>query len=729
MEFPSTKATFTSVFLLQLILFSVLVELSFCYVNNDNQILSSRKSIQILLSRVQVPTVSTALYSASTATPPASASKEESSSSNPAASSSSSIALDPDSIFDIIAGSAASCLLDSDKRRDAKAEHSELVSSSATNWINDETAFVLQKAIDRLKLKLAEERAGLDRDEASAWIRWMKSTPTPMIVDLSPELRVIANATMSDANFDLIEQSRTQFLSRMGARLILLPSGSSLSRPLREPPASLVYGKLLYGGVTRYRRLSSSNSRRPPRRTGERTATKVSTTDNEPAWIQYGGADRMYESLDIGSAAVLEIMLLPRGQALQLDMTSSSSEMIVQNCVWKPQEIFAAIPLQNDDDESGNGALEFLSGFTPISQAGQDRNDAFKADFKEDVGGLKPQIDAIVRRVLDGRVIRPAGEDDGLIEKDESTTALQTASLEAQELAILGLTPVRGLLLYGPPGTGKTLLARQIAKALRARAPKIVSAPELLDRWVGGSEKLVRELFTEAEAELAACNGDATRSALHVVVIDEIDAVFRRRSAGEDSGEQTRASVVNQILSKLDGVNAIDNILMIGMTNRPELLDSALLRPGRLEVQIEVPMPDRDGRREILKIHFGALRAKGRLSIPLCCAIDGIQPSSKYELLTANEAYSVNPKSDSDEVNKGRKRDALKRGISKVFQKVRPCYDLAAETEAFSGADIAGLVRSAGSLALSRARKEGSGVNDIMITLEDAKHAIEEVKK
>ena len=431
--------------------------------------------MQILLSRSQVSTVSTALYSASMATPPASASKEESSS-NPAASSS--------SIFDIIAGEAASCLLDSDKRRDAKAEHSELVSSSATNWINDETAFVLQKAIDRLKLKLAEERAGLDRDEASAWIRWMKSTPTPMIVDLSPELRVIANATVSDENLDLIEQSRTQFLSRMGARLILLPSGSSLSRPLREPPASLVYGKVLYGGVTRYRRLTASNSRRPPRRTGERTATKVSATDNEPAWIQYGGADRMYESVDIGSAAVLEITLLPRGHSLQLDMTSSSSEMVVQNCVWKPQEIFDAIPVENDD-ESGNGVAEFLSGFTPISQAGKDRNDAFKADFKEDVGGLKPQIDAIVRRVLDGRVIRPAGEDDGLIEKDESTTALQTASLEAQELAILGLTPVRGLLLYGPPGTGKTLLARQIAKALRARAPKIVSAPELLDRWVG----------------------------------------------------------------------------------------------------------------------------------------------------------------------------------------------------------------------------------------------------
>ncbi len=244
-------------------------------------------------------------------------------------------------------------------------------------------------------------------------------------------------------------------------------------------------------------------------------------------------------------------------------------------------------------------------------------------------------------------------------------------------------------------GTGKTLLARQIARALRAREPKVFSAPELLDRWVGGSEKLVRSLFAEAEAELAACNGDVTKSALHVIVLDEIDAVFRRRSAGEDSGEQTRASVVNQILSKLDGVNAIDNVLMIGMTNRRELLDEALLRPGRLEVQIEVPLPDQEGRREIMQIHFRALRRKGRLSKPLCCAIDGV-PFSKRE--KQNETISMRFQ-DITEVKRDwksqqRKRDVFKRGLSKLFSSVRPYYDLASETKGFSGADIAGLVRS-----------------------------------
>jgi len=443
-----------------------------------------------------------------------------------------------DSVFDIIAGVAASCLFESDKCRDNKREDSNLISS--------ENASILQKAIDRLKLKFAEERVGLDRDKASMWIRWMKSSPTPMIIDLSPEFRAVANVSISDANLDLIEQSRAQFSSRMSARLILLPSGSSLSRSLREPPDSLLYGKILYGGVTRYCRSYSSNSRRPTRRIGECTVSKISVDENIPAWIQYGGEERMYSSVDIGSAALLEIILAPRGQVLPIDETASYSDMVVKNFVWKPQEIFDTIHEEKKiiiGNEEDPDQIDVVSGHIPISQAGKNRNDAFEADFKVAVGGLQPQIDAIVRRVLDGRVIRPAGEDDGLIEQDEMTTALNTATLDAQELAILGLTPVRGLLLYGKPGTGKTLLARQISRALRARAPKIVSAPELLDRWVGGSEKLVRELFSVAEAELAACNGDVTRSALHVIVIDEIDAVFRRRSAGEDSGEQTRVSL------------------------------------------------------------------------------------------------------------------------------------------------------------------------------------------
>lgn len=256
----------------------------------------------------------------------------------------------------------------------------------------------------------------------------------------------------------------------------------------------------------------------------------------------------------------------------------------------------------------------------------------------------------------------------------------------------------------------QTALAREISKCLNARPPKIVEAPALLDRWVGGSERLIRELFDDAEAELANCGGDATKSALHVVVIDEIDAVFRKRSAAEDSGEATRASAVNQILSKLDGVKKLGNVLVIGLTNRKELLDDALLRPGRLEVQVEIPLPDQEGRREILQIHFEALRRRNRLSKPLCLAIDGTRGGGN----------------DSNNIISFWKR----RGNALYRQ--RKIRDLASDrwTGGFSGADIAGLVRCAGSIALARARSdEGGGIDNLLITLEDVRQALDEVKQ
>ena len=560
----------------------------------------------------------------------------------------------------------------------------------------------------------------------------MKSAPTPLIVDLSEDLRTVANMTLTDKDMEMIETSREEFLSRLGCRLILLPSGASLQSPLREPPASIIYGKLLYGGVTRFRLLTSSQSKRPPRKAGERTDVKSAANDNVPAWIQYGGTERMYEALDMGAAAVFEIFLLQRGQTWGSQM-SYDGDMVVKNIVWKPKQMLDYVREKSDEDGATDN-LEYVSGYTPISQYGKERNQAFESDFRSSVGGLQPQIDAIVRRVLDGRVIRPAQEDDNAVE-DDTTTALSIAAMEAEELAILGLTPVRGLLLYGPPGCGKTALAREISRSLRARAPKIVSAPELLDRWVGGSEKLVRGLFADAEAELASCNGDATKSALHVIVIDEIDAVFRRRSSAEDTGEATRASVVNQILSKLDGINSIPNVLMIGMTNRRELLDEALLRPGRLEVQIEIPLPDKEGRREILQIHFDALRKNGRLSKPLCCAIDGVFYTYSSDETLFESASDSNIESSRFVSTKGRKRRAIKRMLSQALSDaksvVHPTYDLAADssTSGFSGADIAGLVRCAGSLALARARKVGNGVDDLLITMEDVKQALQEVRK
>lgn len=148
------------------------------------------------------------------------------------------------------------------------------------------------------------------------------------------------------------------------------------------------------------------------------------------------------------------------------------------------------------------------------------------------------------------------------------------------------------MLLYGPPGTGKTLIARKIAMALECDDPKIVNGPEIFDKYVGGSEEKMRKLFEEAEKDELAM-GDESK--LHIIIFDEIDAICKPRGS-ITSGTGVHESVVNQFLSKIDGVNSLNNILVIGMTNRKDMIDEAVLRPGRLEIKIEIGLPDEFGR-------------------------------------------------------------------------------------------------------------------------------------
>ncbi|MFT4910567.1 MAG: transitional endoplasmic reticulum ATPase [Natronomonas sp.] len=154
----------------------------------------------------------------------------------------------------------------------------------------------------------------------------------------------------------------------------------------------------------------------------------------------------------------------------------------------------------------------------------------------------------------------------------------------------MDMEAAKGVLLYGPPGTGKTLMAKAIANEANSNFISI-KGPELLNKYVGESEKGVREVFEKARS-----------NAPTVVFFDEVDSIAGERGRGMgDSGVGER--VVSQLLTELDGLEELEDVVVIATTNRPDLIDSALLRPGRLDRHVHVPVPDEDARRAILEVH------------------------------------------------------------------------------------------------------------------------------
>ena len=153
----------------------------------------------------------------------------------------------------------------------------------------------------------------------------------------------------------------------------------------------------------------------------------------------------------------------------------------------------------------------------------------------------------------------------------------------------LGIEAPKGVLLHGPPGTGKTLLAKAVANESEANFIQ-VKGPELLSMWVGKSEEGVRKVFERAR-QVAPC----------VIFFDEIDALAGRR--GLEAGTRVTEQVLNQLLAEMDGLEELQNVIIIGATNRPDMLDPAILRPGRFDRTLLVGPPEKEGRLEILKIH------------------------------------------------------------------------------------------------------------------------------
>ncbi|MCX6774165.1 MAG: CDC48 family AAA ATPase [Candidatus Micrarchaeota archaeon] len=154
----------------------------------------------------------------------------------------------------------------------------------------------------------------------------------------------------------------------------------------------------------------------------------------------------------------------------------------------------------------------------------------------------------------------------------------------------IGIRALKGVLLFGVPGTGKTLLAKAVASESDANFVAI-NGPEVLSKWVGESEKAVREIFRKARLS-SPC----------IIFIDEIDAIAPKRGSG-DEGTKVTERMVNTLLTEMDGIRGLNSVFVIGATNRPDILDTALLRAGRFDKIIEIPLPDENSRRSILEIH------------------------------------------------------------------------------------------------------------------------------
>jgi proteasome regulatory subunit len=216
----------------------------------------------------------------------------------------------------------------------------------------------------------------------------------------------------------------------------------------------------------------------------------------------------------------------------------------------------------------------------------------------------------------------------------------------------LGIDPPKGVLLYGPSGCGKTLLAKAVAAESNATFISLV-ASELVQKYIGEGARIVRELFALAR-----------RKAPAIVFIDEIDAIAARRLEIGTSGEREVHRTLMQLLAELDGFKPLDRVKVIAATNRIDILDPAILRPGRFDRIIEVPLPNRKGRIEIFKIHTRKLKVRGEIDHELLADLTEGFSGAEIKLSVVEAGYIA--------IREGRlcvTMDDLLKGIEKVKSK------------------------------------------------------------
>jgi 26S proteasome regulatory subunit T4 len=199
----------------------------------------------------------------------------------------------------------------------------------------------------------------------------------------------------------------------------------------------------------------------------------------------------------------------------------------------------------------------------------------------------------------------------------------------------VGIKAPKGVLLYGPPGTGKTLLARAVANNIDAAFLKVV-ASAIVDKYIGESARLIREMFGYAK-DHQPC----------IIFMDEIDAIGGRRFSEGTSADREIQRTLMELLNQLDGFDAIGKVKMICATNRPDVLDPALLRPGRLDRKVEIPLPNESGRLDVLKIHGASITKKGDIDYESVVKLaDGFNAADLRNVCTEAGMFAIRAERD-----------------------------------------------------------------------------------
>jgi transitional endoplasmic reticulum ATPase len=308
--------------------------------------------------------------------------------------------------------------------------------------------------------------------------------------------------------------------------------------------------------------------------------------------------------------------------------------------------------------------------------------------------------------------------------KQEIIETIEWPLKNPKKFVDMGIRPPKGIVLYGPPGTGKTLLARAVANESEANFISI-RGPELLSKWVGESEKAVRETFRKARQVAPA-----------IIFFDELDALTPARSAGEGGLQNVERSIVNQLLTELDGLMELEGCVVIGATNRPDIIDSALMRPGRFDRLVYVGPPTAEGRASIFKIHtrynnledklikslptnakldkkvhlvelFDLLKPYTNLQVKSICAVAAEMASGEQGTITMKHFKEALKKVKAEpELLSKEKGDGTPGESAPFYEGVMPLsvdvdfQELADLTENYVGSDIESVCREAAMLAL-----------------------------